>query len=124
MMPKTTRSTTTTGSTRASGRTARSSTRSAAKASKSGTTRGGARAATTVNGAAARAAAPAKKSAGTAAATRGRPPKKVFINVLVRETTRANLSRLKLASELASQGEVIDQLVAEVMSSRRAKRAV
>lgn len=46
---------------------------------------------------------------------RGRPPKRVFINVLVRETTRAALTRLKLAGKLASQGEVIDQLVMQAL---------
>lgn len=46
---------------------------------------------------------------------RGRPPKRVFINVLVRETTRAALTRMKVAGKLASQGEVIDQLVMQML---------
>ena len=41
---------------------------------------------------------------------RGRPPKKAFINVLVRTTTRSALSQLKVSLGLASQGEVIDYL--------------
>ena len=42
--------------------------------------------------------------------SRGRPPKKAFINVLVRTSTRATLSQLKASLGLASQGEVIDHL--------------
>ncbi len=42
--------------------------------------------------------------------SRGRPPKKAFINVLVRTSTRAALSQLKASLGLASQGEVIDHL--------------
>jgi hypothetical protein len=47
---------------------------------------------------------------------RGRPPKRVFINVLVRESTRSALTRLKVSGQLASQGEVIDQLVMQLMA--------
>jgi hypothetical protein len=43
-------------------------------------------------------------------ASRGRPPKKAFINVLVRTSTRTALSQLKASLGLASQGEVIDHL--------------
>ncbi len=51
-------------------------------------------------------------------ASRGRPAKKVFINVLVRESTRSGLARLKVAGDLDSQGEVIDRLVADVMARK------
>jgi len=43
--------------------------------------------------------------------SRGRPPKKAFINVLVRTSTRAALTQLKASLGLASQGEVIDHLI-------------
>ncbi len=43
--------------------------------------------------------------------SRGRPPKKAFINVLVRTSTRAALTQLKGSLGLASQGEVIDHLI-------------
>jgi hypothetical protein len=49
---------------------------------------------------------------------RGRPPRRVYINVLVRATTRESLSRLKAESGLASQGEVIDQLVTQALAQR------
>jgi hypothetical protein len=42
---------------------------------------------------------------------RGRPPRRVFINVLVRERTRTRLTALKRELSLASQGEVIDYLL-------------
>lgn len=54
-----------------------------------------------------------------AKAPRGRPPKRVFINVLVRETTRTALTKLKGSWTVASQGEVIDRLVAEANTSPR-----
>jgi hypothetical protein len=56
------------------------------------------------------------------ATRRGRPPRRVYINVLVKATTREGLTRLKAAGELASQGEVIDELVALAVA-QRAKRS-
>ena len=53
---------------------------------------------------------------------RGRPPKRVFINVLVRETTRAGLIRLKASDRRPSQGEVIDELVAAELERRAGRR--
>jgi hypothetical protein len=50
---------------------------------------------------------------------RGRPPKKAFINVLVRTSTRAALTQLKGLTGLPSQGEVIDYLVAELGKKRQ-----
>jgi hypothetical protein len=50
-------------------------------------------------------------------AARGRPPKKAFINVLVRTSTRAALTQLKGSLGLASQGEVIDHLIEHTLSS-------
>lgn len=53
----------------------------------------------------------------TAAPTRrGRPPRKVYINVLVKATTRDDLAKLKANGSLASQGEVIDLLVEKVLN--------
>ncbi len=49
----------------------------------------------------------------------GRPPKKAFINVLVRISTRHALAQLKLSIGLPSQGEVIDYLVAERTHAQR-----
>jgi hypothetical protein len=49
---------------------------------------------------------------------RGRPPRRVYINVLVKATTREGLTRLKAEGELASQGEVIDELVAQAIAQR------
>ena len=49
---------------------------------------------------------------------RGRPPRRVYINVLVKATTREGLTRLKADGELASQGEVIDALVAQALAAR------
>jgi hypothetical protein len=49
---------------------------------------------------------------------RGRPPRRVYINVLVKATTREALTRLKAEGELASQGEVIDSLVAQALAQR------
>jgi hypothetical protein len=57
----------------------------------------------------------------TPALKRGRPPKKAFINVLVRTSTRAALTQFKVATGLASQGEVIDYLI-EMAQQRAAKR--
>jgi hypothetical protein len=64
-----------------------------------------------------------------ARAVRGRPPKKAFINVLVRTSTRAALTQLKGSLGLASQGEVIDHLIentlgrsADVAAGRSATR--
>jgi len=47
---------------------------------------------------------------------RGRPPRKVYINVLVKATTRDGLAKLKASGSLASQGEVIDELVERILS--------
>jgi len=52
----------------------------------------------------------------TSPTRRGRPPRKVYINVLVKATTRDGLARLKASGSLASQGEVIDELVEKVVS--------
>lgn len=52
------------------------------------------------------------------ATRRGRPPRRVYINVLVKATTREGLTRLKAAGELGSQGEVIDELVAQAIAQR------
>ena len=52
----------------------------------------------------------------TAPARRGRPPRKVYINVLVKATTRDGLARLKASGSLASQGEVIDVLVEKILN--------
>jgi hypothetical protein len=68
-----------------------------------------------------RARAATKRSAAASVSTRGRPPKKVFINVLVRESTRSGLAKLKMAADLDSQGEVIDRLVADVISRKPAR---
>lgn len=61
---------------------------------------------------------PVSPSAGTAPARRGRPPRKVYINVLVKATTREALTRLKASGDFASQGEVIDALVMQVTELR------
>ena len=63
-------------------------------------------------------APPAAPAAAAAAARRGRPPRRVYINVLVKATTREGLTRLKADGQLASQGEVIDQLVAQALAAR------
>lgn len=67
-------------------------------------------------------ATPAARSvsgtSGPAPSRRGRPPRRVYINVLVKATTREGLTRLKAAGDFASQGEVIDALVAQVGSGR------
>jgi hypothetical protein len=52
------------------------------------------------------------------APTRGRPPKRVYINVLVKASTREALTRMKAAGELRSQGEVIDSLVTQALTRR------
>ena len=57
-------------------------------------------------------------SVGAAPARRGRPPRKVYINVLVKATTREALTRLKASGDFASQGEVIDALVTQVSDLR------
>jgi len=44
---------------------------------------------------------------------RGRKPRMVYINVLVRATTRDALTGIKAKRGLRSQGAVIDTLVAE-----------
>jgi hypothetical protein len=44
---------------------------------------------------------------------RGRPPRKVFINVEVRATTRDALHAIKRSAGLKNQGQVIDWLVAQ-----------
>jgi len=49
---------------------------------------------------------------------RGRPPRKVYINVLVKATTRDALSKIKAAGEFSSQGEVIDALVTQALAQR------
>ena len=67
---------------------------------------------------AAKAATPPAPSAQTPATRRGRPPRRVYINVLVKATSREGLTRLKAAGELASQGEVIDELVAQAIAQR------
>jgi hypothetical protein len=56
------------------------------------------------------------------AAKRGGRPKRVFINVLVRETTRAGLIRLKATDRRPSQGEVIDELVSAELARRAGRR--
>lgn len=59
---------------------------------------------------------PTKAAAG--ATRRGRPPRRVYINVLVKATTREGLTRLKGTEDLPSQGEVIDMLVAQYLASK------
>jgi hypothetical protein len=54
-------------------------------------------------------------AATTTATRRGRPPKRVYINVLVKATTREGLTRMKGSENLPSQGEVIDMLVAQAL---------
>jgi hypothetical protein len=57
------------------------------------------------------------KNAGTtgssASPRRGRPPKKVFINVEIKATTRDNLNLLKRKAGLRNQGEVLDLLISK-----------
>lgn len=53
---------------------------------------------------------------------RGRPPRRVYINVLVKATTREGLTRLKATEELPSQGEVIDMLVTQYLASKSKSR--
>jgi hypothetical protein len=59
----------------------------------------------------ARTAAAASNSRNAASPRRGRPPKKVFINVEIKATTRDNLNLLKRKSGLRNQGEVLDFLI-------------
>ena len=49
---------------------------------------------------------------------RGRPPRRVYINVLVKATTREGLTRMKATESLPSQGEVIDMLVAQALAQK------
>ena len=49
---------------------------------------------------------------------RGRPFKTVFINVSIRAKTLKGLHELKRVTGLRSQGEVLDHLIADVMSRR------
>jgi hypothetical protein len=51
-------------------------------------------------------------------AARGRPFKKVFINVSVLDKTRIALNELKKVTGLSTQGELIDAMVADVMSRK------
>ena len=51
------------------------------------------------------------KAAGTLKSRRGRPPKKVFINVQIRATTRDALNQLKRKAGLRNQGQVLDLLM-------------
>jgi hypothetical protein len=51
-------------------------------------------------------------------ARRGRPPRRVYINVLVKASTRESLTRLKASEDLPSQGEVIDMLVTHFLASK------
>ena len=61
--------------------------------------------------------APARASRNGNAA-RGRPPKMVYINVLVKASTRSALTRLKSRAGAPSQGAVIDGLVAQAVEGR------
>lgn len=56
--------------------------------------------------------------AAASAARRGRPPRRVYINVLVKATTRDGLTRLKATENLPSQGEVIDMLVTQYLAAK------
>ena len=56
-----------------------------------------------------------------APARRGRPAKRVYINVLVRESTRAAMNRIKARDGVPSQGELIDQLVEAHEAGRRGR---
>ncbi|RPH44611.1 MAG: hypothetical protein EHM87_09675 [Burkholderiales bacterium] len=60
-----------------------------------------------------------QEAAPTAVPTRrGRPPRRVYINVLVKATTREGLTRMKATENLPSQGEVIDMLVAQALAPK------
>jgi hypothetical protein len=61
---------------------------------------------------------PGRKSL-AASPKRGRPAKMVYINVLVRATTRTALTNLKNKVGAPSQGAVIDRLVASAATSLR-----
>lgn len=61
---------------------------------------------------------PEPTKAAASAARRGRPPRRVYINVLVKATTREGLTRLKTTENLPSQGEVIDMLVAQYLATK------
>jgi hypothetical protein len=49
---------------------------------------------------------------------RGRPFKRVFINVSVLPKTRDALTELKKFTGLSTQGEVLDYMVADIMRRR------
>jgi hypothetical protein len=49
---------------------------------------------------------------------RGRPFKTVFINVAIRSKTRDDMNELKKIAGLRTQGELLDHLIADVMSRR------
>ncbi|HYF60274.1 MAG TPA: hypothetical protein VEA81_15090 [Burkholderiaceae bacterium] len=59
--------------------------------------------------------AESRKSPSARTQPRGRPPRKVFINVLVRASTREALAKIKSRGDLRSQGEVIDRLVMQAL---------
>lgn len=49
---------------------------------------------------------------------RGRPFKRVFINVSVLAKTRSALTELKKITGLKTQGDVLDYMVADIMRRR------
>jgi hypothetical protein len=51
-------------------------------------------------------------------AKRGRPFKRVFINISVLPKTRDALSELKKITGLSTQGEVLDYMMADLMSRK------
>ncbi len=59
--------------------------------------------------------APRPGSRSVAAPRSGRPPTMVFINVRVHASTRKGLTALKARLGAASQGEVLDRLVASAL---------
>jgi hypothetical protein len=61
------------------------------------------------------------RTAGSSAAARGRPPKMVYINVLVKASTRSALTRLKSRAGAPSQGAIIDGLVAKAVEGRETR---
>jgi hypothetical protein len=58
-----------------------------------------------------RSAKSAVSARSSATTRRGRPPKKVFINVEIKAATRDGLNLLKRKSGLRNQGEVLDLLI-------------
>lgn len=60
----------------------------------------------------------ASSSRGSGAPRRGRPPKKVFINVEIKATTRDGLNLLKRKAGLRNQGELLDLLIAGQLQPR------